>query len=521
MELAIRKKSKLIILAFLSFLAACAFSWYWYTICHSKVFAICALIASALIALLVYIKGLGLLEDSSDVRTFSVVLTISSLVFCFAFPPMTVPDESHHYLASYWIANIITGDSDSLSTGNISMRHTDAQLDQDWSTSDINYDSFKQVAEHFEVFNSDTCRDVVVHVDYDLGGENLPTRIGTVAGILFGRALNLGAYPVFYLGRMLNIILFVALATISLKVIPFGKNVIACVCLLPMTLHLAASYSYDAGIIGLALLLTSLLLRSIYNNNKIEKNEVIQIAVVSFLLCPCKVIYSVVLILAAFIPEKRFSTKKAKIAILASLCAVAIISILLFRIPSILGLVSTSNNGFDTRGTEIGTFYTLKDIVSAPIDALLMIIRTLIFYGDFYIRSLIGGNLGWLQANLEAPWFLIMLYIIILIVSAQNDCNDAIVLSTKTRIVFGLVFTASFIGAVMSMYLGWTFNTETIIMGVQGRYALPLLPIGLLALRCKFIRLDKRFFSLGITGISILNVLYLIALISCAIAPMA
>ena len=39
-------------------------------------------------------------------QAFSLFL---SLVYIFAFPPLSVPDEPHHFYSSYWIADLITG----------------------------------------------------------------------------------------------------------------------------------------------------------------------------------------------------------------------------------------------------------------------------------------------------------------------------------------------------------------------------------------------------------------------------
>ena len=61
-------------------------------------------------------------------------------------------------------------------------------------------------------------------------------------------------------GRLANLLLFAALAALAVKVAPFGKRVFTVAALLPMTLHLAASFSRDAPLLGLCFAFTALLL---------------------------------------------------------------------------------------------------------------------------------------------------------------------------------------------------------------------------------------------------------------------
>ncbi len=72
--------------------------------------------------------------------------------------------------------------------------------------------------------------------------------------------LHLGFAPALFLGRLANLLLFAALAALAVKVAPFGKRVFTVAALLPMTLHLAASFSRDAPLLGLCFAFTALLL---------------------------------------------------------------------------------------------------------------------------------------------------------------------------------------------------------------------------------------------------------------------
>ena len=64
--------------------------------------------------------------------------------------------------------------------------------------------------------------------------------------------LRLGFVPTLLLGRLANLLLFAALALWAVRWAPFGRRVLAAAALLPMTLHLAASFSRDSVLLGLA-----------------------------------------------------------------------------------------------------------------------------------------------------------------------------------------------------------------------------------------------------------------------------
>ena len=78
-----------------------------------------------------------------------------------------------------------------------------------------------------------------------------------------------------------------------------------------MTLHLAASYSYDSGIIAYSLLVFACLMRGFFGEQRsIGKREIIIYLIISVLLAPCKVIYSGLILLGLFVPLSQFIDEK-------------------------------------------------------------------------------------------------------------------------------------------------------------------------------------------------------------------
>ncbi|MDM8164164.1 DUF2142 domain-containing protein [Collinsella intestinalis] len=490
---------------------------FWYVHCDSNIFLLLGLLASILLGIIVYVYQIGLLDNAQANNVFLATLIISCVIFVFMFPPRSIPDERHHFLSSYWLADCITGESSLFDSSNIPLRENDYQLCEVWSSNDINFQSYKSILDHFELFNQSNQMQTVHTEQFSIGSENLVTKIGSVLGILIARLLNLGAYPLFYLGRLLNACEFILLSYSAFRIIPMGKTIVAGISILPMTLHLAASYSYDGGIIGLSLLLIALLLKAITNNQPISVKEMSAICFITALLAPCKIVYASIALLLFLIPGSRFKKTSSKYAYIGIVFALACISIIGFRLTGITALASSST-GLDFRGAESGHFYTIKSILDNPFGTIAIFFRTLILNGDYFASTLVGGSLGWLQSTIAAPHFIVFLYYLLLIIGAQKSEDDNVDIPLPMKFVMGLIFALCVFGTMLSMFLGWTFDFEPIVMGVQGRYFLPVLTVALLVFRWKSIFISQHTYGFTITGISLLNIIYGIGLVGSALA---
>ena len=137
--------------------------------------------------------------------------------------------------------------------------------------------------------------------------------------------------------------------------------------------------------------------------------------------------------------------------------------------------------------------------------------------GDFYLTSLIGGSLGWFQANLRAPYFYLFVYCVVMLIAAQKDSSDSNDFPPSLKFVCLVIICLCLFGCMLSMYLGWTFNTESIIQGVQGRYLLPVLLLGLMVVRWRPLAIDLKLDGGISIFLCVLNILYLIGLVATAL----
>ncbi len=495
--------------AVITLCALTIYSIYWFAVSDSFNYLVVAVPLVAASVAAVYFHSSGFFDvPSLQIKIFCLSLVILGLVAVFSFPPYTVPDEGHHFFSTYWITDVITGDA-GLSDGKGFPVRSDVVEMYGNSSIEISSKGYRTVIEEFQAFSTESETEQMSSFDFTFGSENGLAKIGSVFGVFIGRLFNLGAYPLFYLGRITALAFFALCAVLAVWVTPVAKSAFAGVSLLPMTLSLAASYSYDGGIIGLTMLFCACALRAITSKEPISFRETIVLGILAAIIAPLKVVYSTALLLLFFIPSSRFANKKQSLVCKIGLLSIACASIMLFRLASVSSL-AVSGNGLDYRGLESGHYYELRDLIMHPVSSLSLFARTIDSMGDFYWLSMFGHLPGWLQQNLAAPAFLIVPMLLCLLYSIQKSDEDGWQPSLALRLscIGGFLLT---VGAVMlSMAIGWTFDTETVIQGVQGRYFLPVLVLALVAARSSRVTVSGSSFSLCITSLFVLDCLYLL-----------
>lgn len=447
-------------------------------------------------------------------RVFLIGISILACTFLVIFPPNSAPDEVFHFQASYKYSDMILGEE--VSSNSITIRNEDKPLFEDNRTK-VSATHYREVLDKSTLF-SDESGYTTAEVVSSFGiADNPPqTKIASALGITIGKLMGLGAYPVYYLGRLFNFLSFIILIYFSVKATPFGKNIFMTIAMLPMTLHLAVSYSYDVATIGIAFLLTACCLKAIYEKGRIDNKLLVGIGVLIFLIAPCKVVYSAIGLLVLFIPKERFASKKICILIKGVFLLLAIASAFAIRASSLVALsgvnATTDSGGYqslDVRGNQSGTFYNISDVLDDPLGIIILYLKTFGIMGSWYLSTAVGGSLGWFQPEIVANDLIVFSFIIILLVASlkSNDISIAISLPLRITLIGITLVVCILVGA--SMLLGHTFIGEPYIMGIQGRYVLPVAPLLLFALQNSRVVYNGNPASIVILGSFALNLLYL------------
>ena len=263
----------------------------------------------------------------------------------------------------------------------------------------------------------------------------------------------------------------------AIRLTPVGKNFLVLLGLVPVNIQSANSMSADALALALTVALAAFVLAMRYKQKEVmSRRQLIWMYVLTGFLCLCKVVYMPFCLLLFLIPKERFKSRKNYW--FHVVCAGAVILILSFGWLAIASrYLCESQPGVDTAAQLVGI---LKD----PAAFVLTFVRSLDNFGVTYLTEMIGSNLGWL--NIPVCALLAIGYLLILVLQVSgNDDMSGIRLDLPVKSILGGVSLLVFALIFVTLYGQWTAYGYDKILGVQGRYFLPLLFPLILALKPK------------------------------------
>ncbi|EFB75538.1 DUF2142 domain-containing protein [Subdoligranulum variabile] len=264
---------------------------------------------------------------------FVLVLGLGVL-YSFVLPPYAAPDEKYHINQSFTLAcrwaNFFSDDGWQMGhvpTTTSFRRETDVDATlQDENTTVFTWQEFTGT-----LFTT-TDASFDSHQEYaELQTDQNPLLyLVSGAAVFLAYLLHWGFTPALALGRLANLLLFAALAAWAVRVAPFGKRVFAAVALLPMTLHLAASFSRDAPLLGLCFAFTALVLDAAFgpdSHKVLSPARLAALLLTGVLLAPGKMVYLPLAALVLLVPGLRLGryANAKKAAYLAACVLLALV----------------------------------------------------------------------------------------------------------------------------------------------------------------------------------------------------
>lgn len=423
-------------------------------------------------------------------RMYLLAGLVLGFVFLLLIPLMAVPDEHTHMYTSYDVSDSIMGThGDTLMMRADDAYHRYQQVKLDRSGFNIQYEgAFSKVG------NAEM-------VDTEIVANQSPRYLFFVSalGITLGRLLGLSTTLTMLLGRLFNMLVFVAAVYYAVKRMPFGKGVVVVWALLPITLQQVCSFSYDSPIFALSILVIATTLSAVYGNETDKKKKITNYVVMGIsclLLLPCKgyallplVVLPLMLIprylkahpeLVARVKEKiRIWMKVVAICILIAVVCVA--GVVAVRVIGRLLLPENINNNYIEWADHTG--FTVGYFLKKPVHFLEIMLNTVWYKADVYLSQMLGGSLGWLE--IDIPFVFVLGFLFVLVYAAMRKENEQQLIRDGERVWMVLVFVGVSCLAIAAMLFYWTPNNAVVVEGFQGRYILPVLVLGLLALRTK------------------------------------
>jgi uncharacterized membrane protein len=209
--------------------------------------------------------------------------------------------------------------------------------------------------------------------------------------------------------------------------------------------------------------------------------------ITGMLLAPAKVVYVPVLLLVFMVAWKWRNTIKKKAWLLAaSIFAASVVFALLF-----FG-ASTADLAGDQLNWEGKPNYNLAFVLANPLQTLTIFIRTLYLLGPHYFFGMFGETLS--GVTLHIPRWYIGIIIILIFTSVLHGKRDEWQFTLKERLILFAICGAVVFLNLFVLFLGWTSVGEDAVVGVAGRYFIPILPLALMILRFNKILISREAF---------------------------
>ncbi len=454
-------------------------------------------------------------------RIFLCLTLVLGVLYLYVLPPLSAPDEVRHYISAYQLSNRFLGIHVDHADGLVPVRLEDWFIEDScgdyqpylrpdgvWAVDGDGADGAKVLG---QTLTEETYR--LIH-EMGISGRKEPAQIDSLygkdvpdqntvssglalsvhqpvvttpfayaapsVGITLARLLHLNSLWLVYLGRLSNLILYAAVTYLAIRRLPLGKEVLFGVGLLPMTLHLAASFSYDALLLAGLFYFIAHCMYLAYEAERVRIADILILSVTMAIVGPCKMVYAVFMGLCLLIPVKKFGGWRNWLLSAACVLGAWGIFMILINSRTVTSYATETANYIDWAG-EAG--YSLTVLIHQPIHTLRLFFNTVVWQAELWHLTMIGAYLGNVDQVLDVPYLLVVFLTVSLILLSLRKPGESLHLAGWGRVwVWGLCLLCC--SAILaSMLLAWTPVSSPIICGVQGRYFLPFLPVFLMTLK--------------------------------------
>ena len=429
-------------------------------------YLIVAIIITVFVAML---GSLLMMKKRKIASAFAVMTFFIGCIYIFVLPPFTVPDESAHIVTVYSKSSKLLGKEVTDEGGKVI---ADSNMGlyfirEEYPTKE----SYIRFVKGALGKNSD-----VITTKESLANPLNVKAVGyipQIVGVSIARILKGSGEQILLIGRLFALLWYCFVMYFAIQIFPLNKMILFAVGLLPMTMQQVCSFSYDSVLLGLCFFLISYILWLIYTKEVVELKDVLILVCVVSGIVMIKYIYIPIIGLLLFIPKHKINFRVDRKKIAVSMFGM----LSMFEIGSKMTLITeAAAKNMQIRSDGLYK-YSIGYVISNLGDTLIVVTRTVFEKISFFVESMIANPLGWVEIQL--PNIIVLGFAIVLIFSAIPNHRSP-------KITKRMMVTAGFIVVIVSglvlaaMLISYTYVGADTILGVQGRYFLPVLPLVLL-----------------------------------------
>lgn len=422
-------------------------------------------------------------------RFLAAVLSFGSLYLA-VLPPLSAPDEISHFMSAYEISNRLLGLPGTDEEGYVLIRRADDFLQNIYGASGdeehislgrlLNQETYEILHEKSEEIFADPGERELMPSVYRSVNTTPLAYLPQALGITAARIFHFNGVILAFCCRFFNLGFFAAMGFLAVRFLPFGKPVLTGTAMLPMSLHLAASCSYDAFVMGLSFFFGSYCLYLAFAKPAVQKRDILVLSAVMAALGPCKIIYTVVMGFALLIPVNKFGTRKKWLISAGTVLAVFLAAMVLVNSGTIASYASGSDAYVSWAEEES---YSIPLILHQPVRYLNLLYNTAAVQGEEWYLTMMGARLGNLDPVLSVPFAVIAAMTVCLVLMSVRKAGEALYLTGIQKAWILFLTAGCLLGLMTAMLVAWTPLSSQVIEGVQGRYLIPLLPFVLMTIK--------------------------------------
>jgi uncharacterized membrane protein len=272
-------------------------------------------------------------------------------------------------------------------------------------------------------------------------------------------------------------LIVLAAVYVSIRLLPFGKWILFAVALIPMFVAASVSMSADAVTFAITILFIALVLRLAFTGSKPSIKNALPLIALALTVGLVKQAHIPILLLLVLLPMCNQNYRNKKIFAILIATGLGAFSLFIFWYMKTSGIVINFDPSIQP---ELQKQFVLHN----PIEFAKILIRT--YFTNNSNGFIIGmfGNFGWLTVTLPMLFIILSASLLILSTGIRNK-GELIMKDLLRDIKKSVWFRVALIGTFVlvtvivsaALYLYWTPYQFGSVLGIQGRYFLPILPL--------------------------------------------
>lgn len=414
-----------------------------------------AIIASSVIIFAVILSWKNAAHKPENIF---VVIALTLGILCIGVTPDRVGvswDDQVHYGRTLEVANFLNGimyDADEQNIANAPFYYG------------TGYDRESNLEYREEMESLYATRNCTLHDFSDYGIWSVAF-IPAAIGINLGRGLGLTYINVFNMGRLFNLLMYTSLVYFAIKRIKYGKVLIAAAGLIPTTIFMASSYSYDPWVIGFTILGFAYFFVELQDEAPLKNRNIFIMIGAIGLGCFPKAIYFPLLFPLLFMPKKKFQSSKQRRCFYWLIVGMGLFLVATFLLPM---LVNGAGTGDVRGGMDVNSTEQIKYILSKP----LVYAKTLYNFMLEYLALNNSGGMLQVYAYVGNGYFYSTVSLLLVVLAfLDRGENEKNYMSVKGAGLIGCA--VAIVLSTTALYISFTAVGADTVAGMQGRYLVP------------------------------------------------